>query len=85
MLSQLKLSTEWRQLERQKWELPKKFPFLHGLNVKRGIPSPLNNLPMRVGTLPHGRRLVYGLSCEMLSQLRPVFSVRQCCPLLRNG
>ena len=27
-----KLSTKCRQLERQKWELPKKFPFWQGLN-----------------------------------------------------
>ena len=55
----LKLSTKCRQLESQKWELPKKLPFLHGLNVKRGFPSPLHNLPMRVGTWPH--RFVYSL------------------------
>ena len=58
--ARLKLSTKCRQLETQKWELPKKFPFLHGLNVKRGFPSPLHNLPMRVGTWPH--RFVYSLS-----------------------
>ena len=37
----LKLSTKCRQLERQKWELPKKFPFLHRLYCERGLPSPL--------------------------------------------
>ena len=36
-----KLSTKCRQLERQKWELPKKFPFLHRLYRERGLPSPL--------------------------------------------
>ncbi len=56
-----KLSKKCRQLERQKWELPKKFPFLHGLNVKRGPlrPSPLHNHPMRVYSFP--RWFVYSL------------------------
>ena len=36
-----KLSTKCRQLERQKWELPKKLPFLHRLYRERGLPSPL--------------------------------------------
>ena len=34
----VKLSTKCRQLERQKWELPKKFPFLHRLYCERGLP-----------------------------------------------
>ena len=37
----VKLSTKCRQLERQKWELPKKLPFLHRLYRERGLPSPL--------------------------------------------
>ena len=59
----LKLSTKCQQLETPKWELPKKFPFWHGLNVKGGIPSPspLHNPPMRVQALPHRRRFVYSL------------------------
>jgi len=44
----LKLSTKCRQLEGQKWELAKKFPFLRRLNVKRGLPSPLHNHPMQI-------------------------------------
>ena len=36
-----KLSTKCRQLERQKWELLKKLPFLHRLYRERGLPSPL--------------------------------------------
>ena len=57
----LKLSTKCRQLEAQNGELPKKFPVLHRLNVKRGLPSPLHNHPMRVEALLHGRRVVYSL------------------------
>ena len=37
----LKLSTKCRQLEGQKWGLPKKVPFLHRLYCERGLPSPL--------------------------------------------
>ena len=55
------LSTKCRQLENKNGNFQKMFPFLHRLDVKRGIPSPLHNLPMRVGTSPHGRRLVYRL------------------------
>ena len=46
-------------LEMPKWELPKKFPFWHGLNVKGELPSPLHNPPMRVYALPH--KFVYSL------------------------
>ena len=59
-LKYLKLSTKCRQLETPKWELPKKFPFWHGLNVKGELPSPLHNPPMRVYALPH--KFVYSLS-----------------------
>ena len=57
----LKLSTMCRQLESKNGNFRKKFPFLRRLYVKGGIPSPspLHNPPMRVGTLPHGRRVVY--------------------------
>ena len=67
----LKLSTKCRQLETQKWELPKKFPFLHRWNVKRGLPSPLHNLPMRVEPLLH--RFVYSLR-GMLQNPKPCHS-----------
>ena len=54
-----KLSTKCRQLETPKWELPKKFPFWRGWNVKGELPSPLHNPPMRVYALPH--KFVYSL------------------------
>ncbi len=69
----LKLSTKCRQLETQKWELPKKFPFLRGLNVKGGIPSPLHNPPMRVQALPH--RFVYSLRPRQSRGLQAVDKV----------
>ena len=59
MLKNFKLSTKCRQLETPKWELPKKFPFWHGMNVKGELPSPLHNPPMRVYALPH--KFVYSL------------------------
>ena len=40
-------------------ETSRQFPFVRGLNVKRGLPSPLHNLPMRVDTFPRIFR-VYG-------------------------
>ena len=43
LIGPLKLSTKCRQLEGQKWELPKKFPFLHGLYVKGDSPSPFTD------------------------------------------
>ena len=62
MLPALKLSTKCRQLESKTGNFRKKFPVLRRLNVKGGIPSPLHNPPMRVQTMPHGRRVVYSLS-----------------------
>ena len=59
MLKNFKLSTKCRQLETPKWELPKKFPFWHGMNVKGELPSPHHNPPMRVYALPH--KFVYSL------------------------
>ena len=56
-----KLSTLCRQLEGKTGNFRKKFPVLRRLNVKGGIPSPLHNPPMRVQTMPHGRRVVYSL------------------------
>ena len=64
----LKLSTKCRQLETPKWELPIKFPFWHGLNVKGGIPSPLHNPPMHVQALPHGRRAAQKADVEKMNK-----------------
>ena len=50
----LKLSTKCRQLERQKWELPKKFPFLHGLYVKGDSPSPFTDPPCKTNLVCKG-------------------------------
>ena len=56
----LRPSAKRRRFETHKWELPKKFPFSHILDVKRGIPSPLHDHPMRVFMLL--RWFVYDLT-----------------------
>ena len=53
----LSVSTKYRHTEAQN---QKCFLILHGLNVKRGFPSPLHNLPMHVHMLPIGLSTVWG-------------------------
>ena len=76
-----KLSTKCRQLESKNGNFRKKFPFLRRLNVKGGLPSTLHNPPMRVGTLPHGRRVVYSLSGSHAFAWKPLFLTGEitCC------
>ena len=57
----LKLSTKCRQPERQKWELPKKFPFLHGLYVKGDSPSPFTDPPCKTNLVCKGLSTVCSL------------------------
>ena len=58
-----KLSTKCRQLERQKWKLPKKFPFLRVLNVKGDSPSPFT-IPLTDPGLDK-KRFVYSLKAPL--------------------
>ena len=58
-IARFKLSTKCRQLEKQKWELPKKFPFLHRLYRERGLPSPLALSPCESDLLCMGLSTVW--------------------------
>ena len=64
----LKLSTKCRQLEWQKWKLPKKFPFLRGLNVKGDSPSPFT-IPLTDPGLDK-KGFVYSLSAAHRAALK---------------